>query len=271
MFARNTTTGNHQTPNRGLSGNHLIMNSPAPPPPYPQPLPHPPFPISPCLSNIFGGFFFFFFAISSSPPASCRTALYFVNQTECIFTREQISSVENQKGIIAVQRCSIENQLSLYKVYGNSAILVLNRTSLNCNNALLALNWRYMISINDWNPMIWISDSTHERKDYFANCYSRTKLWTADCVNQTRTHSERLTRSLREPAGPCTKSMEVSESHMERVKNTHNSLEEVHWSTCSVMHSCTHRYTQNTQTQTTQIQSTLPKSNSHKSNNTLKL
>ena len=28
-----------------------------------------------------------------------------------------------------------------------------------------------------------------------------------------------LTRSLREPGGPCTKSMEVSESHMERVNN----------------------------------------------------
>ena len=27
-----------------------------------------------------------------------------------------------------------------------------------------------------------------------------------------------LTRSLREPSGPCTKSMEVSESRMERVK-----------------------------------------------------
>ena len=29
-----------------------------------------------------------------------------------------------------------------------------------------------------------------------------------------------LTRSLREPGGPCTKSMEVSESCMERVKDT---------------------------------------------------
>ena len=29
-----------------------------------------------------------------------------------------------------------------------------------------------------------------------------------------------LTRSLREPGGPCTKSMEVSESRMERVKRT---------------------------------------------------
>ena len=32
---------------------------------------------------------------------------------------------------------------SLYKVYGDNALLVLNRTSLNCNNALLAPNWRY--------------------------------------------------------------------------------------------------------------------------------
>ena len=32
--------------------------------------------------------------------------------------------------------------LLLYKVNGNSALLVLNGTSLICNNALLALNWR---------------------------------------------------------------------------------------------------------------------------------
>ena len=30
--------------------------------------------------------------------------------------------------------------LSLYNVYGDSALLVLSGTSLNCNNALLALN-----------------------------------------------------------------------------------------------------------------------------------
>ena len=30
--------------------------------------------------------------------------------------------------------------LLLYKVYGDNALLVLNRTSLICNNALLALN-----------------------------------------------------------------------------------------------------------------------------------
>ena len=34
--------------------------------------------------------------------------------------------------------------LLLYKVYGDSALLVLNGTSLIRNNALLALNWRYI-------------------------------------------------------------------------------------------------------------------------------
>ena len=37
--------------------------------------------------------------------------------------------------------------LSLYKVYDDSALLVLKWTSLNCNNALLALNWRYFPSL----------------------------------------------------------------------------------------------------------------------------
>ena len=34
--------------------------------------------------------------------------------------------------------------LSLYKVYGDSTLLVLNRTSWNRDNALLALNWQYI-------------------------------------------------------------------------------------------------------------------------------
>ena len=43
----------------------------------------------------------------------------------------------------------------------------------------------------------------------------------------------RLTRSLREPGGPCTKSMEVSESRMERVKagalhNNNNKADDLH-------------------------------------------
>ena len=42
-------------------------------------------------------------------------------------------SVENQKGTIAIQ-C----------LYGDSTLLVLNGSSLNSRNALLALNWRYL-------------------------------------------------------------------------------------------------------------------------------
>ena len=37
----------------------------------------------------------------------------------------------------------IRRALSLYKVYGDSAFLVLNGTPLNCNKALLAFNWQY--------------------------------------------------------------------------------------------------------------------------------
>ena len=36
----------------------------------------------------------------------------------------------------------IRRALSLYKVYGDSALLVLNRISYCCSNALLALNWQ---------------------------------------------------------------------------------------------------------------------------------
>ena len=39
-------------------------------------------------------------------------------------------------------RCSVESQKGANAVQsGHSALLVLNGTSLNCNNALLALNW----------------------------------------------------------------------------------------------------------------------------------
>ena len=37
-------------------------------------------------------------------------------------------------------------------LYSNSALLVLNGTSLSCNNALLALNWRY-ISLMGWDTL----------------------------------------------------------------------------------------------------------------------
>ena len=53
--------------------------------------------------------------------------------------------------------------LSLYKVYGNSALLVLNGTSLNIDSALLPLNWRicwlfcfFQDAIHIWLPRGWI-------------------------------------------------------------------------------------------------------------------
>ena len=58
-----------------------------------------------------------------------------------------ISSVESQQGINAVQWCSVENQkgaIAIDCMYSDSALLVLNGTTLNIANALLALNWRYM-------------------------------------------------------------------------------------------------------------------------------
>ena len=54
-----------------------------------------------------------------------------------------VSSVETQKGAINIQRCSVDNQKGaklLYNVYGGSALLVLNKTSLNNDSTLLALN-----------------------------------------------------------------------------------------------------------------------------------
>ena len=42
-----------------------------------------------------------------------------------------------------IRQLRARRALSLYKVYGDSALLVLNGTSLNSDSALLALNWRY--------------------------------------------------------------------------------------------------------------------------------
>ena len=52
-------------------------------------------------------------------------------------------SVDCQKGVNAVQRCSIENQkgaIAVQSLYGDSALLVLNGISLNSVNTLLAVN-----------------------------------------------------------------------------------------------------------------------------------
>ena len=60
-------------------------------------------------------------------------------------------SFESRKGVITIQRCSVENQkgISLYRVYGNSALLVLSRTLLNIVKALLVLNRRCTRVYND--------------------------------------------------------------------------------------------------------------------------
>ena len=55
------------------------------------------------------------------------------------------SSAESQKGVNAVQWCSVENQkgaLAIGFIHTDNAPLTLNGTSLNSVNALLALNWR---------------------------------------------------------------------------------------------------------------------------------
>ena len=56
-------------------------------------------------------------------------------------------SVESQKGAINIQRYSVENQKGAIAIdivhlswYSDNALLVLNGTSLNIDNALLALN-----------------------------------------------------------------------------------------------------------------------------------
>ena len=54
-----------------------------------------------------------------------------------------MSSVENQKGFISLFNdvtLRTRRVLSLYKVYGDSALLVLNGTSVDIVNALLALS-----------------------------------------------------------------------------------------------------------------------------------
>ena len=57
------------------------------------------------------------------------------------------SSVESQKGIMFKDvLLRTRRALSLYKVYGDSALLVLNGTSLNSANALLAFSWHHKFS-----------------------------------------------------------------------------------------------------------------------------
>ena len=113
----------------------------------------------------------------------------------CTELENAILSVESQNGIIAVQslcqqrpsgfcifclkfnlsvswnadfishiliyhQLRTRRALSLYRVYGDSALLVLNGTSLSCNNALMALNWwnDHVHSIGKCNILSWQTD-----------------------------------------------------------------------------------------------------------------
>ena len=53
-----------------------------------------------------------------------------------------IVSVESQKSTITINRCTVENQRGAVTIdlYSDSALLVLNRTSLSIDNALVILN-----------------------------------------------------------------------------------------------------------------------------------
>ena len=67
------------------------------------------------------------------------------------------SSAENQKDVNADQWYPIENQkgvIAIIIVYSDSALLVINRTLLNSDNALLALNWRIII-VSKRNKVTW--------------------------------------------------------------------------------------------------------------------
>ena len=69
------------------------------------------------------------------------------------------SRAENQKGVNAVQQCSIKNEKDIYchrLCTSDSTLLVLNRTLFNSDNTLLALNWHYLSTIM---PQTLYSDS----------------------------------------------------------------------------------------------------------------
>ena len=60
------------------------------------------------------------------------------------------SSVERQKGTNAARQCSAENYkgaTSVYKVFCDNTLLVLNGTLLNSINALLAISQQYNLSM----------------------------------------------------------------------------------------------------------------------------
>ena len=76
------------------------------------------------------------------PIRACKSEFCQISQYANLLGLEIVSSVESQKGVNAVQDVPLRTRraLSLYKFYGDSALLVLNGASLNNVNALLALS-----------------------------------------------------------------------------------------------------------------------------------
>ena len=59
--------------------------------------------------------------------------------------KSEYSRLRARRALLQFKDVPLKTRRALlpYTVYGDSALLVLNGTSLICNNALLALNWRY--------------------------------------------------------------------------------------------------------------------------------
>ena len=76
---------------------------------------------------------------------SCRSVGYSHTMKKCTGIYHQLRVRRALLQFIHVL-LRTKRALPLFKVYGGSA-LVFNRTSLNCNNALLALNWQYAIGL----------------------------------------------------------------------------------------------------------------------------
>ena len=64
------------------------------------------------------------------------------NYAPHIFYRLKVLMSMNQMDL-KYRQLRARRALSPYTLYSNSALLVLNGTSLSCNNALLAVDWRY--------------------------------------------------------------------------------------------------------------------------------
>ena len=117
------------------------------------------------------------------------------------------SSAESQKGVNDVQRCLVENQkgasLSLYNVYGDNALLVLDGISLKCVLTLLYLlftcldmfrDFFFMKSCNHSMSFVSILRAAGRVKNYppdlWINLLHATIIMMSLCLVQLR--SEKL-------------------------------------------------------------------------------